>query len=90
MVIYYACVSRLREFKKIETFSATLLKRALLDSEEFLTIITGKIEITLAANTQVILSDISVLTAPIPEPSEFGLLAALGSLALVGTRRRRK
>ena len=28
--------------------------------------------------------------APIPEPSAFGLLAGLGAIALVGTRRRRK
>ena len=28
--------------------------------------------------------------SPIPEPSAFGLLAGLGAIALVGTRRRRK
>lgn len=32
----------------------------------------------------------AIITAPIPEPSAFGLLAGLGALALVASRRRRK
>ena len=36
------------------------------------------------------LSNLAATTAPVPEPSAFGMLAGLGALALVASRRRRK
>lgn len=52
--------------------------------------VNGNVDNVVIWNRALSADEVKSLVTPIPEPSAFGLLASVGALALVATRRRRK